>query len=116
MDLVNANGGGTFLLVTYDTVLGEEVPNVVKCWRRGIDHRSMVQPTAGGPETDFPVASNTSLDGISEIVGPCLFLSISDTPVQIIDASLIQNFWIFDPTREDKSFWGHRQVKRLTHR
>ena len=46
-------------------------------------------------------------------MGPCLFLPVAHTPVQIIDASLIQNFWIFDPTREDKSFWGHRCVKGI---
>ena len=42
-----------------------------------------------------------------------MLLPVADTPVEIIDASLIQHIWIFDPTREDKSFRGHRCVKGI---
>ena len=59
----------------------------------------------------FPVAGNTSLDCFSEVMGSCLFLSISDAPIQIIDASLIQNTCILDLTGKNKRFRRHGRVE-----
>ena len=42
-----------------------------------------------------------------------MFLPVAHASIQIIDASLIQNIWIFDPTSKDKSFRCHRRVKGI---
>ena len=61
----------------------------------------------------FPVAIHTSLDCFSEVMGSCLFLSISDAPIQIIDASLIQNICILDLTGKNKCFRRHGRVEGI---